>query len=149
MVISVNLLSLYGSVADLIKELPVDQRASGKPVAVDQTEQEILIQPPIAEVPSNDERLRNLLHDYEQRFERLPEDQKLSKLCSEAGLKLVEVGQLFCALPSPNGAKIRSLCREHDYLEKTKRKIVQKGEPSPPISTTMEGLLDHRRPYAR
>ena len=53
---SVNQLSLYGAVADMIQELPEDQRAPGRPVALDQTEQEILIQPPLAEVQSNDER---------------------------------------------------------------------------------------------
>ena len=62
----------------------------------------------------------NLLQDYEQRFERLPEDQKLSKLCSEAGLNLVELGQFFHALPSPKEPKTH-------YFEKTKRNIVQKG----------------------
>ena len=58
---------------DLIQELSQDQVAPGRPVAADQTEQEILIQPSIAEVPSNDERQGNLLQDYEQRYERLPE----------------------------------------------------------------------------
>ena len=46
MIISVNQLSLYGAVAHLIKELSEDQKASGRPVAEDQTEQEIFIQPP-------------------------------------------------------------------------------------------------------
>ena len=47
---------------------------------------------------------------------KLPEDQKLSKLCSEARLNLVEVGQFFFALPSPNGAKNQSPCREYTLL---------------------------------
>ena len=84
----------------MIQELPEDQVAPGRHVALDQTEQEILFQPPIAEVPLSDERQGNLLQDYEQRFERLPEDQKLSRLCSEAGLNLVEVGQFCYALPA-------------------------------------------------
>ena len=84
-VISVNQLSLYGAIADMIQGLPEDQVASGRLVASDQTEQEILIQLPFAEVPSNDERQGNLLQDYEQRYERLPENQKLPKLCSDAG----------------------------------------------------------------
>ena len=46
-------------------------------------------------------------------LKKLPEDQKLPKLCFEARLNLVEVGQLFFALPSPNGAKNQSLCREY------------------------------------
>ena len=91
----------------MIQELPEDQVAPARPVASDQMEQEILTQPPIAEVQANDQRQGNPVQDYERRFEKLPEDQKLSKLCSEACLNLVEVGQLFCALPSPNGAKNR------------------------------------------
>ena len=47
MVISVNQLSLYGAVADLIKELPDDQRAPGKLVGLDQMEEEFLTQPPL------------------------------------------------------------------------------------------------------
>ena len=113
MVTFVNQLSLHGATADMIQGLPKDQVASERPVASHQTEQEILIQLPIAEVPFKDERQGNLLQDYEQRLERPPEDQKLSKLCSEAGLTLVEVGQFFCALPSPKELKIRSLCREY------------------------------------
>ena len=85
MVTSVNQLSLYGAVADTIEELPVGRRGLGKPVA------------------SHEERQENLLQEYEQRFEKLSEDKKLSRLCSEAGLRLVEVGQIFFALPSPGG----------------------------------------------
>ena len=56
----------------------------------------------------------------EPRFERLPEDQKLSKLCSEAVLNLVEIGQFFHALPSPDEPKTRSLCREYALLRDEK-----------------------------
>ena len=52
--IFVNQLRLHGAVAGLIKELPVDQRAPGKPVALDQMEQEILTQPPFAEVQADE-----------------------------------------------------------------------------------------------
>ena len=95
MVISVNQLSLHGAVADMIE-------ASGKTVASGQLEkQEILTQLPLAEVPADEERQGNLLQEYEQRFEKLSDDEKLTRLCSGAGLRLVEVGQIFCALPSP------------------------------------------------
>ena len=53
--ISVIQLSLYGAGADLTKELPDDQRAPGKPVALDQMELEILTQPGLAEVQANEE----------------------------------------------------------------------------------------------
>ena len=81
------------------------QRAPDKPAAPNQLDkQEFFTQPPLAEVQANEERQRNLLQENEQRFEKLSEDQKLSRLCSEAGLRLVEIGQFFCALPS--------LCRD-------------------------------------
>ena len=74
MVISVNQLSLSGALADVIEELPGNQRAPGKLVASHQMDQEILTQPPVAEVQSNKERWRNLLQDYERRFfQKLPE----------------------------------------------------------------------------
>ena len=85
-------------------------------------EQEILTQLLLAEVQANEERQGNLLQNYEGRFE-LPEDQKLSKLGSEANSRKVEVGQFFYALPSPNGAKNRSLCREYKLLRDEKRKF--------------------------
>ena len=38
------------------------------------------------------------MQEYERKFEQLPEDKTLSKLCSDAGLKLVEQGQYFKTL---------------------------------------------------
>ena len=114
MVISVNQLSLYGAVADMVAELPVGQRGSGKPKAPGQLDkQEILTQRPIPEWQANEERQGNPLQEYEERFEILSEVQKLSRLCSEAGLRLVEIGQFFYALPSPRGEGNQSLCREY------------------------------------
>ena len=52
---------VWDAVADLIKELPYDQRAPGKLVALDQMEQEVIIQTPLAEVQANDDRQGNLL----------------------------------------------------------------------------------------
>ena len=98
---------------DLIADSPVGQRAPGKSVASGQLDkQEILTQLPLAELQANEERQGNLLQEYEERFERLSEDQKLSRVCSEAGLRLIEVGQFFLALPSPRGKENQSLCRE-------------------------------------
>ena len=74
--------------------------------------QEILSQPLLAGLQANEERQGNLLQEYEQRFEKLSEDQKLSRLCSEARLRLVEVGQFFFALPSPRGKENQSLSRK-------------------------------------
>ena len=94
--------------------LPVGQKAPEKPSAPGQLDkQEILAQPLLAEMQANEERQENRLQEYEQRFENLSEDQKLSRLCSEAGLRIVEVGQFFYALPSPRGKETQSLWREY------------------------------------
>ena len=97
----------------MIEEFPVGRRAVGKPKAPGQLDKvEILTQPPLAETQANEERQGNLLREYEQRFEKLTEEQKLSKLCSKAFLRLVEIGQ-FHALPSPREKENQSLCREY------------------------------------
>ena len=62
---------------------------------------------------ANAGRQGNLLQEYEQRFEKVSEDQKLSRLCSEAGLRFVEVGQFFYALASPRGEANHSSRREY------------------------------------
>ena len=67
MVISVNQLNLYGAVADMIAELPVDQRAPGKPAESGQiNKQEILAPPPLAELQANEEPQGNLVREYEE-----------------------------------------------------------------------------------
>ena len=47
---------------------------------------------PIADPHTKAELQGNLLRDCERKFEHLPENQKLSKLCCDAGLKIVEKG---------------------------------------------------------
>ena len=92
MVISVNQRSICGAVADMTGEIPFGQKAPGKLAAPGQLDkQEIIAQLPLAEVQANEERQANLLQEDEQRFEKLPDDQKLSRVCSEAGLRLVEI----------------------------------------------------------
>ena len=98
----------------MIEGLPVGQRAAKKPEAPGQLDKvEILTPPGLAEMQADEERQGNVLQEYEQRFEKMSEDQKLSRLCSEAGLRLVEVGQFFCALSSPRGKENQFLCREY------------------------------------
>ena len=71
-------------------------------------------------------------------FEKLPEDQMSSKLCSEASLNLVESGQFFCALPSQNGPKNQSLCREYtlprDEKENCAKGWIESDERFGPVS---------------
>ena len=74
MVISVNQLSIYGAVADMIEELPVGQKAPGKAAAPGQLEkQDFFTQLPLAEVQVNEERQENLLQEHEQKTRSYPD----------------------------------------------------------------------------
>ena len=68
---------------------------------------------PIADPHTDAELQGNLLQDYERKFEQLPEDQKLSKLCCDAGLKIVEKGQFFITLDEEGPNEMKNLCREY------------------------------------
>ena len=84
-IISANQLSVYGQVADVCKELSEDSESLGKPEAPDHLE--------TMEIPAgphtNEQQQRKLVQDYERRFEQLSDDQKLSKLCPDAGSRIV------------------------------------------------------------
>ena len=93
-VISANPLRIYGGIADLCDEVPKGISAPGKLAALDHLEKmEIPTDLSNAENSTNTQQQGNLLQEYERKFKQLSEDQKLSKLCSDAGLKLVERGQ--------------------------------------------------------
>ena len=113
-VISANQLSIYGAIADLCDEVPKGIRAPGKPAAPDRLAKiEIPTDLSIAENSTNAQQRRNPVQEYERKFEHLSENQKLSKLCSDAGLKLVEQGQKFYTLGTEEGQQMQHLCREY------------------------------------
>ena len=101
-VISFNQLSIYGAVADLCKELARDSPSAGKPAANENWESMVVPTefPHANTISQTDMSLQgNLLREYEQKFAELPEDQKLTKLCSDAGfLKDIGKGQFFITL---------------------------------------------------
>ena len=120
-VISANQLSIYGAAADFCNEVPKIFRAPVKLAALDRLEKmEIPTGLSIAENSTNAQQRRNLLQDYERKF-KLSEDQKLSKLCSDAGLKLVEQGQYFHTLDAEEGQEMQQLCRECTMPRNEKR----------------------------
>ena len=115
-VISANQLSVHEAVADLYNELSEGGvRASEQPDAPDHLEpMEIPAGPSNSETPTNAQQQENLVQEYGRRFEHLSEDQKLSKLRSDAGLKLVERGQsTSILLVTEDGQKMQRLCREY------------------------------------
>ena len=97
--------------ADLCKELFKDSDVAGKLAANEDLEpMEIPAEFPIADPHTNAELQGNLLQHCEHKFEQLPEDQKLSKLCSDAGLKIVEKGQFFITLDEEGPGDMTTSC---------------------------------------
>ena len=93
-IISLIQLSIHGAVTDLCKETSKDSEVAEKPPANEDLESmKIPAEHFIANFQTNAELQKNLLQDYEHKFEHFFEDQKLSKLCPDADLKIVEKGQ--------------------------------------------------------
>ena len=113
-VLSAHQLSVYGAIADLCNELPKGLRAPGKPAAPNHLEKiDIPTDLSIAENSTGAQQRRNLVQEYKRKFEQLPEDQTLSQLCSDAGLKLVAQGQCFYTLFTEEGQQMQHWCREY------------------------------------
>ena len=105
-VISVNKLSIYGAVADLCNELDPDYAES------------VICESLVIPTESAKANATNIIStgnpiaSYCEKFAELPEDQKLSKLCKDAGfLKKIEKGQFFITIEG--GSEImQTACRE-------------------------------------
>ena len=109
-VISVTQLSICGTVADLCKEFATPAKNQNLESMVTPTESTTAN--PISQTDASVE--RNLLREYEQRLAELPEDQKLSKQCSDAGfLKSIGKGQFFITLEEEGTDDMKTLCREY------------------------------------
>ena len=115
-IISVNQLSVHGTVAPICEEFENDQDGSGEP--------EILMGQSIvhgeikAEVPLQNENPSNhqiLWQQYIERIESISPESKVSRFCMEAGLmRIVEVGQYFMTKNTGDFRQFRSVaCREY------------------------------------
>ena len=94
-------------------EVPKRIRAPMKPAATEHLEKvEIPTVLFKAEHSTNAQQWRNLRQECERKFEQLPEDQKLTKLCSDAGLKLVEREQYFYTFETEEGQQMQQLRRD-------------------------------------
>ena len=96
-IVSANQLSLYGAVAEMCEEYETLHDRSGRPDVV--MGQSIVLSEIKTEVPleNDDPAYQNvLLQQYEERIERLSQQDRLSKFCMDAGfLSVVEIGQYF------------------------------------------------------
>ena len=98
-IISVNQLSIYGAVSDLCEECNTCHDRTGRPVMVGQSDP--LFVPTsslmITLTPSTDDPAQeDLLQKYQGRVERLSQQNRVIKFCTDAGfLTTVDVGQYF------------------------------------------------------
>ena len=126
-VISANQLSVYGAIADFCDEVPKGIGSPVKPAAPDHLEKmEIPTDLSIAKKnPTNTQQRRNKPSARTRaKFEQVSEDLKQSKLCSDAGLKLVERGPYyFFSLDTEEGQEMQHLCREYT-TPRNEKKVV-------------------------
>ena len=98
-IIAVNQLSLYGAVAEMCEEYETFHDRTEKPVVGGQSSSSLVLSVIKTNVPlNNDDHSHKdlLLQRYGERIEKLPQPDRLIKICIDAGfLKTVEVGQYF------------------------------------------------------
>ena len=96
-IISVNQLSLYGAVSDLCEEYKACHVRTGRPVMVGQSDPLFVPTSSLMKTPTpstDDPAQEDLLQKYQERVERLSQQNRVIKFCTDAGfLTTVDVGQ--------------------------------------------------------
>ena len=115
-IVSANQLSLYGAVAEMCEEYESLQDRSGRPDVL--MGQSIVLSAIKTEVPleSDDTTYQNfLLQQYEERIEKLSQQDRLIKFCMDAGfLNFVEIGQYFMTKDTGDLTQFHAVaCREY------------------------------------
>ena len=113
--VSANQLSLYGAVAEMCEEYESLHERMGRPVVMGQS---IVLSAIKTEVflESDDPAYQNfLLQEYEERIEKLSQQDRLSKFCMDAGfLSVVENGQYFMTKDTGDLTQFHAVaCREY------------------------------------
>ena len=117
-IISVNQLSLYGAVAEMCEGYETFHNRTGQPVVGGQSSSSFV--PSVIQTDvllENDDRAHKdlLLQQYEERIEKLSQQDKLSKFCTDAGfLNVVQIGQYFMTKDTAEFSHFRAAaCREY------------------------------------
>ena len=116
-IVSANQLSLYGPVAEMCEEYESLHDRSGRPDKVMGHSSSSFVPSVIkTEVPLENDDPANkdlLLQQYEERIERLSQQDKVTKFCMDAGfLSVVEIGQYF--MTKDTGEQFHAVaCREY------------------------------------
>ena len=115
MIVSANQLSLYGAIAEMCEGYESLHERTGRPVVMVQS---IVLSAIKTEVPldSDDPAYKKILFpQYEERIEKLSQQDKLSKFCMDAGfLSVVENGQYFMTKDTGDLTQFNTVaCCEH------------------------------------
>ena len=135
-IVSANQLSLYGAVANMCEECESRHDRSGRPDKV--MGQSLVLSEIKTEVPLENDvpAYQNfLLQQYEERIERLSQQDKVSKFYMDAGfLSVVEIGQYFMTKDTAEFSQFTDAvaCREYTLLrdeDSSERKGWIRGTP--------------------
>ena len=91
-------LSLYGAVSDMCEECDTCHDRTGRPVVAGQSNPLFVPSVMKSHIPLTDDPAQeeDLLQRHQERIEKLSQQDRLSKFCTDAGfLRTVEVGQYF------------------------------------------------------
>ena len=118
-ILSVNQLSIYGAVSDLCEEYSTCHTRTVRPVLAGQSDP--LFEPASSlmttPTPSTDDPAQeDLLQKYQERVERLSQQNRVIKICTDAGfLTTVEVGQYFMTKDTEEVSQFTEqvTCREY------------------------------------
>ena len=127
-IVSANQLSLYRAVAEVCEEYEYFHERTGRLVVIGQS---IVLSAIKTEVPldSDDPANQNfLLQQNEERIERLSQQDKLSKLCIDAGfLNVVEIGQHVMTKDTAEFSQFNTVACREDTLPREEAASQQKG----------------------
>ena len=115
-IVSANHLSLYGAVAEIYEEYESLHERTGRPVVMGQS---IVLSAIKKEVPLDSDVPANqnfVLQQFEERIEKLSQQDKLSKFCMDAGfLSVVQNGQYFMMKDTGDLTQFNTVaCREYN-----------------------------------
>ena len=117
-IVSANQLSLYGAVAEICEEYEFLHERTERPDVMGQSCSSLVLSVIKTEVPLDCDDPANqdlLLQQYGERIEKLSQQDKLSKICMDAGfLNVVENGQYFMTKDTADLSQFHAVaCREY------------------------------------
>ena len=126
-----NCQCIYGAVSDICEECNTCHDRTGRPVVAGQSNP--LFVPsvmkthiPLTDDPAQEE---DLLRRYQERIEKLSQQEKVIKFCTDAGfLTTVEVGQYFMTKDTEEFSQFTDsvACREYSHCQEMKIYLNQK-----------------------